>query len=73
VFFTDGLIEYKRDLQTAEERLARAVSSRAFLSAQNPAQAIVDSVLDGPQRDDIAVLVLLIRDEERGNAKENGL
>lgn len=60
VFFTDGLIEYARDVLTAERRLGDVLAARRFLEAENPAQAIIDAVLDGPQRDDIAVLVLRV-------------
>lgn len=58
VFFTDGLIEYSRDVLHAEERLCEAMRHRAFLESENPAQAIIDAVLEGPQSDDIAVLVM---------------
>ncbi|HKU67289.1 MAG TPA: SpoIIE family protein phosphatase [Candidatus Baltobacteraceae bacterium] len=60
IFFTDGLIEYRRDVLTAERRLHQVLSKRAFLQADNPAQAIIDGVLDAPQQDDIAVLVLRV-------------
>jgi PAS domain S-box-containing protein len=58
VFFTDGLIEYARDVLNAEERLRAVMRELAFLNQENPAQAIIDAVLDGPQSDDIAVLVM---------------
>jgi hypothetical protein len=58
IFFTDGLIEYARDVLRAEQRLHGVLSARAFLQAENPAQAIIDGVLDAPQRDDIAVMVV---------------
>ncbi len=58
IFFTDGLIEYARDVLRAEQRLHAVLSARAFLQAENPAQAIIDGVLDAPQRDDIAVMVV---------------
>lgn len=58
ILYTDGLIEYGRDVLHAEERLHRTLKARTFLSQDNPAQAIIDAVLDAPQRDDIAVLVL---------------
>lgn len=60
VFFTDGLIEYGRDVIAAERRLHAVLSNREFLDQPNPAQAIIDAVLDAPQRDDIAVLVLRV-------------
>jgi serine phosphatase RsbU (regulator of sigma subunit) len=58
VFFTDGLIEYSRDVLHAENRLRDAMRRRNFLQSANPAQAIIDAVLEGPQSDDIAVLVM---------------
>jgi PAS domain S-box-containing protein len=60
VLFTDGLIEYERDVLRAEQRLHDVLRARSFLKEENPAQAIIDSVLDAPQRDDIAVLVLIV-------------
>lgn len=60
VFFTDGLIEYERDVFRAEQRLHDVLAARRFLAEPNPAQAIIDAVLDAPQRDDIAVLVLRV-------------
>lgn len=58
VFFTDGLIEYGRDVLHAENRLRDAMRERSFLQSENPAQAIIDAVLEGAQSDDIAVLVM---------------
>jgi PAS domain S-box-containing protein len=58
VFFTDGLVEFGHDMLAAERRLYDVLASRRFLSEPNPAQAIIDAVLDAPQRDDIAVLVM---------------
>jgi PAS domain S-box-containing protein len=60
VFFTDGLIEYDRDVLRAEQRLRFVLATHAFLQEPNPAQAIIDGVLDAPQRDDIAVLVMRV-------------
>ena len=60
IFFTDGLIEYKHDVEGAQERLRSAVALGTFLDESNPAQAIIDAVLDAPQRDDIAVLVMRV-------------
>jgi PAS domain S-box-containing protein len=60
ILFTDGLIEYARDVIAAERRLHAVLAARAFLRSENPAQAIIDGVLDAPQQDDIAVLVLRV-------------
>ena len=62
VCYTDGLIEFERDLVRAGARLEKAVRERYFLAEKQPAQAIIDLVLDAPQRDDIAVLVMRIED-----------
>ncbi len=62
VFYTDGLIEYGRDLVGATARLKTVLRERYFLSDANPAQSIIDRILDGPQRDDIAVLVMRTED-----------
>ncbi len=58
VFYTDGLVEYARDALEALQRLQNAVRDRFFLEGEQPAQAIIDAVLDGKQRDDVAVLVM---------------
>lgn len=64
VFFTDGLIEYGRDVVHAERRLTGVVRERFYLGESNPAQAIIDAALEGPQTDDIAVLVMHIADPD---------
>jgi PAS domain S-box-containing protein len=58
VFYTDGLLEYDHQVVEAAERLSQIVRTRSFLAAEQPAQAIIEAVLDAPQRDDIAVLVM---------------
>jgi PAS domain S-box-containing protein len=58
IFYTDGLIEYDRDLIRGAQRLEDAARDRRFLLRAEPAQAIIDAVLDGPQRDDVAVLIM---------------
>ena len=58
IFFTDGLVEYNHDVEGAQERLHNVVARHSFLNETNPAQAIIDAMLDAPQSDDIAVLVM---------------
>jgi hypothetical protein len=59
VFFTDGLIEFSRNLPAGEARL-NAIVCQA-VQRKSPASEIVDLTLSGAQRpDDIAVLVLSI-------------
>lgn len=57
VMYTDGLLEYNRQIERAEERLLEVAGDREYLAATNPAQALIDRALDGVQRDDIAVLL----------------
>ncbi len=51
-FYTDGLIENERDLESGERRLAAL-----FAQADASAAAIVDAVTAAGQNDDVAVLV----------------
>jgi hypothetical protein len=55
VLYTDGLLEFARDIIEAERRLHRALLNGGILVQKNAAQAIIDAVLDGEQSDDIAV------------------
>ena len=56
--YTDGLVENERDLLLGEQRLIGVLRGRTFRCAENPADAIVDEVVSGPQRDDVAVLTV---------------
>lgn len=58
VLFTDGLLEYDHDVLTAQRRIESAIADRGFLADENPAQALIRAVLDKPQQDDIAVLIM---------------
>lgn len=58
VFYTDGLLEYDHQVVEAAERLLTIVRSRSFLASEQPAQSIIDAMLDAAQRDDIAVLIM---------------
>jgi anti-sigma regulatory factor (Ser/Thr protein kinase) len=58
LFYTDGLIEFSRDVLREEDRLLRAMS-KLSPHDRNPAATIVNEMLGGsPQADDIAVLTL---------------
>jgi PAS domain S-box-containing protein len=58
-FFTDGLSESTRDIDDGYQRIHAALASASVRSADNPARALVEHVLDrAPARDDIAVLVM---------------
>lgn len=60
VFYTDGLIECRRNPVEGDKELERAMSRRDVRESPDPARAIVDTVLgkDEPQ-DDVAVLVAI--------------
>ena len=59
VLYTDGLIEYKRDLIGGEERLMKAVQHVVASGVSDPASALRDEIFrDGRPVDDVAVLTL---------------
>lgn len=62
VFFTDGLLEFDRNIASAHERLLAMLRARRHVIAENPAREIIESVLYARQRDDIAVLVMSLED-----------
>jgi PAS domain S-box-containing protein len=61
VFYTDGLVEATRDIDTGQRRLHEALRRADVVHGANPARAIVAHVLGGDEAtDDIAVLVARI-------------
>jgi PAS domain S-box-containing protein len=57
VFYTDGLIEFDRDIISGEAALQAAVADQYTHRLSHPAGAILEQVLSGrPARDDIAIL-----------------
>ena len=59
VLYTDGLIEFTRDIIAGEKNLLRVASEVAASSADNPALAIKERVLGGASpEDDIAILTV---------------
>jgi serine phosphatase RsbU (regulator of sigma subunit) len=65
-FFTDGLTESTRDIDEGYRRLRAALIDPRVRTAENPARAIVEHVLErGPARDDVAVLVVETAATER--------
>lgn len=58
LFFTDGLIEWKRDMQQGMERLETVMADPAMRRSSQPAMAIRRMVLTGPIPDDVAILTL---------------
>jgi len=58
VFYTDGLIEVRRDADTDTQLLREVLSREDIVRSPRPARALVDAVLGTDEaRDDIAVLV----------------
>ncbi|MDP9017997.1 MAG: SpoIIE family protein phosphatase, partial [Candidatus Eremiobacteraeota bacterium] len=66
IFYTDGLIEFDRNIDRAEERLFTLLGRRGHVLAENPAAEIIHRVLYAPQRDDIAVLVMSLAQSPEG-------
>lgn len=61
VLYTDGLIEYDRDVLDGERQLLDAVAAEAIRPSADPAAAIRERVLGPSQnRDDIAILALAV-------------
>ena len=57
--FTDGLLEYGRDILAGERRLVDALGRERVMAAENPAAELFETVLSGTRnRDDVAVLVI---------------
>lgn len=60
VLYTDGLIEFDRDVAQGERILAEAASAEAIEPSSNPAVSIQHRVFSGQPKDDIAVLTVSI-------------
>lgn len=59
VLYTDGLLEYDRDLLAGEARILEAVSRIARQQLDNPAEAIRDAIFkDYQPTDDVAILTI---------------
>ncbi len=61
-FFTDGLLEWKRDYLVGEEHLAQAIAREDIRSAAHPAHELRRAVVRGTHEDDIAVLTLRVKE-----------
>jgi serine phosphatase RsbU (regulator of sigma subunit) len=58
-FFTDGLIEWKRNIPEALSRLHAAISLREVREAKHPARVIRERVIDAARHeDDVAILTV---------------
>lgn len=63
LLYTDGLIEWSRDVIEGEEHLRRAFSALALDALEHPAQTLVERVLATQvARDDIAALTVRLTD-----------
>lgn len=61
VFFTDGLLEWDRDVAAAWDRMLHAVARQEIREAAHPAALLREAVLDGERhQDDIAILTMRI-------------
>ena len=59
VLYTDGLLEYDRDLLAGERRILEAVSAIALRRIDNPAAAIRDVIFSGYEpTDDVAIMTI---------------
>jgi PAS domain S-box-containing protein len=61
LLYTDGLVEWSRDIIEGEERLRKCFAAVALDDDGHPARSIVDAVLPpGGARDDVAALLVTI-------------
>jgi phosphoserine phosphatase RsbU/P len=61
VFITDGLVEQTRDLEEGYQRVRAAIAGLRPAEPR-PAARIIEGVIDGALRDDVAVLVLAMHE-----------
>jgi hypothetical protein len=64
VFYTDGLVEWKRDLHAGEAALYAAIGNAEVRNGAQPARAIRDACVTGAHADDIALLVVRYERDE---------
>ncbi len=73
VFFTDGLLEWNRDIPKAWEYLQSAIARQDVREALHPAHAIRVRVIDGAShQDDIAILTIRIDATVNGIERRGG-
>lgn len=59
VLYTDGLLEYDRDVLAGEQRILEAVSAIALQRVDNPAAAIREAIFTGYEpTDDVAIMTI---------------
>ena len=62
VLYTDGLIEFARDVIGGEATLREAVASEVWIGAERPARALCNAVVRGAATpDDVAILTAVLR------------
>ncbi len=60
-FFTDGLLEWKRDIASAWQAMVDAVARQDVRNSEHPAFMIRETVIgDAPHQDDIAILTVRV-------------
>ena len=58
-FFTDGLLEWNRDIAMTWDAVQRAIERQEIREASHPAQRLREAVIDGAQhQDDVAILTV---------------
>jgi anti-sigma regulatory factor (Ser/Thr protein kinase) len=60
VFYTDGLIEFDRDLEANERRLRNVAVEVYQAKSSRPADEIRRKMFSGPPGDDVAILTLVV-------------
>jgi PAS domain S-box-containing protein len=60
VLYTDGLIEFNRDVGEGERALAEAVRAEMAEPSGNPSDGILRRMIAGPPKDDVALLTLTV-------------
>ncbi|HEX3550111.1 MAG TPA: PP2C family protein-serine/threonine phosphatase [Candidatus Elarobacter sp.] len=70
VLYTDGIVEYDRDLAAGERRLLDAVRDVARRRLDNPAAAIERAIFASYEpRDDVAIMTIAFTKESAGNGR----
>lgn len=67
--YTDGLIESTRDVLAGETRLNDALANEAKRAVHSSAEAIVNAVLGGDPRDDVALLTIALEGGNPGDLR----
>lgn len=69
VFFTDGLLEWNRDIASSWNALQAALEKQPIRESQHPAQALRDAVIRGARHtDDVAILTVRWDVERRASS-----